>query len=144
VLLRLTWLNWSRNYSSKLCRPRKKQRAYYSGKKRKHTLKAQVVVVNQSTGQIICTAFGNGRVHDFQLFKQHRIPMLPEQLCLADKGYQGLAKLHPHRCSPTQQPAKSKLDKAERQYNQMQSDAGKFENCGRTDESAIKNLADFS
>ncbi len=50
---------------------------------------AQVVV--QATGQIVCTAFGKGRVHDFRLFKQHRLPMLPEQLCLADKGYQGLA-----------------------------------------------------
>lgn len=71
-------------------RPKKKQRAYYSGKKKQHTLKAQVVV-NQSTGQIICTAFGKGLLHDFRLFKQHRIPMLPKQLCLADKGYQGIA-----------------------------------------------------
>lgn len=45
--------------------------------------------------------------------------MLPEQLCLADKGYQGLAKLHPHRCTPTKKPAKSKLSKEERHYNQM-------------------------
>jgi hypothetical protein len=30
--------------------------------------KAQVVV-DQATGQIICTAFGKGRVHDFRLFK---------------------------------------------------------------------------
>lgn len=81
-------------------------------------LKAQVVV-DQATGQIICTAFGKGQVHDFWVFKQHRIPMLPEQLCLADKGYQGLAKLHPHSCTPTKKPAKSKLDKVERQYNQM-------------------------
>jgi hypothetical protein len=64
---------------------RRKQRAYYSSKARKHPLKAQVVV-NQATGAIIYTAFGKGRVHDFRLFKQHRIPMLPDQLCLADKG----------------------------------------------------------
>ncbi|MBD1821254.1 hypothetical protein H6F51_01810 [Cyanobacteria bacterium FACHB-DQ100] len=37
--------------------PEKNQRAYYSGKKRKHTLKAQIVV-NQAIGQIIRTAFG--------------------------------------------------------------------------------------
>ncbi len=46
---------------------KKKQRAYYSGKKKRHTLKAQVVV-NQVDGQIICTAFGKGRVHDFRAF----------------------------------------------------------------------------
>ncbi|MEP0919081.1 transposase [Leptolyngbya sp. DQ-M1] len=88
------------------------------GKKRKHTLKAQVVV-DQSTGQIICTAFSKGRVHDFRVFKQYRSPMLPEQLCLAGTGYQGLAKLHPYSCTPTKKSAKSKLDKEERHYNQM-------------------------
>lgn len=70
------------------------------GKKKRHTLKAQVMV-NQTSGQIICTAFGKGRVHDFRLFKQHRVPMLPEQLCLCDKGYQGIAKLHTSSCTPT-------------------------------------------
>lgn len=77
------------------------------------------MVVDQASGQILCTAFGKGRVHDFRLFKQHRIPMLPEQLCLADKGYQGLAKLHAHSCTPVKKPKKAKLDAEERQYNQM-------------------------
>jgi DDE superfamily endonuclease len=81
-------------------------------------LKAQVVV-NQETGQIICTAFGKGRVHDFRLFKLERLPMLPEQLCLADKGYQGIAKLHPSSCIPTKKPRKRKLDKLERQQNRL-------------------------
>ena len=52
-----------------------------------------------------------------QLFKFHRIPMKPEQLCLADKGYQGIAKLHPSSCTPTKKPPKQKLDKYERQHN---------------------------
>lgn len=94
----------------------KKQRGYYSGKKKRHTLKAQVLV-NQATGQIICTAFGKGRVHDFHLFKLHRLPMLPEQLCLADKGYQGIAKLHLCSCTATKKPRQGKLSKAERQQN---------------------------
>jgi hypothetical protein len=96
--------------------PKKKQRDYYSGKKKRHTLKAQVVV-NQTNGHIICTAFGKGQVHDFRLWKLHRIPMLPLQLCLADKGYQGIAKLHPNSCIPTKKPRKSKLDSGERQHN---------------------------
>ncbi|MDV2997795.1 MAG: hypothetical protein N4J56_007500 [Chroococcidiopsis sp. SAG 2025] len=62
----------------------KKQRAYYSGKKKRHTLKTQVVV-NQANGQIICTTFGKGRVHDFRLFKRARIPMLPKQLSVDRK-----------------------------------------------------------
>jgi hypothetical protein len=77
-----------------------------SGKQKQHTLKAQVVV-NQANGQIICSAFGNGRVHDFRLFKLHRLPLLPEQLCLAGKGYQGLAKLHSSSSTPTTKPRKA-------------------------------------
>lgn len=59
--------------------------------KKSGTLLLVQVVVNQANRQIICTAFDKGRVHDFRLFKSHRIPMLPLQLCLADRGYQGLA-----------------------------------------------------
>jgi len=81
-------------------------------------LKAQVVV-NQASGQIICTAFDKGRMHDFRLFKLHRIPLLPEQLCLADKGYQGLAKLHSSSCTPTKKTRKTKLDPCERQHNRL-------------------------
>ena len=44
--------------------------------------------------------------------------MLPEQLWLADKGYQGLAKLPPHSCTPTKKPKQVKLSAEERQYNQ--------------------------
>jgi hypothetical protein len=66
---------------------------------------------------IICTDFGKGRVHDFGLFKRHRLPLLPGQLCLADKGYQGLAKLHPNSCTPAKKPRKRPLPCAERQHN---------------------------
>ncbi len=41
-------------------RPKKKQKYFYSGKKKKHTLKSQVVVDKKSQ-QIICTAFANGK-----------------------------------------------------------------------------------
>ena len=45
--------------------------------------------------------------------------MLPEQLCLADKGYQGLAKLHANSCTPAKKPRKTKLDQSERQHNRL-------------------------
>ena len=48
-------------------RPKKKQKRYYSGKKKCHTLKTQLVI-NQETIEIICTAFGPGPCHDFNLF----------------------------------------------------------------------------
>lgn len=76
-------------------------------------------MVNQATGQIICTAFGKGRVHDFRLFKLNRLPLLPQQLCLADRGYQGLTKLYFSSCTPTKKPRKAKLDNFERQHNRL-------------------------
>lgn len=67
----------------------KKQRSFYSGKQKRHTLKAQVVV-DYLSGLIVCTAFGKGRTHDFRLFKEHRLPFGPDQMCLVDRGYQAL------------------------------------------------------
>ena len=96
----------------------KKKRAYYSGKKKYHTLKAQVVA-DQVTGQIICTAFRKGRVHDFRLFKREGVPLGPDQLCLGDKGYQGMAKVHANTCIPTKKPRKANLDASERQHNRL-------------------------
>ena len=93
----------------------KKSREHTTVKKH-HTLKSQVAV-NQATGEIICTAFGKGTIHDFRLFKLSRLPMLPEQLCLADKGYQGLGKLHPSSCLPTKKPRQGKLNQDERQHD---------------------------
>ncbi len=45
--------------------------------------------------------------------------MLPEQLCLGDKGYQGIGKLHPRSCTPTKKPRQQKLDSSERQHNRL-------------------------
>jgi len=53
------------------------------------------------------------------LFKRYRIPLQPEQLCLADKGYQGIAKLHPNSLTPIKKPRKAKLGRAERQSNRL-------------------------
>lgn len=66
-------------------------------------------MVNQVTKQIICTAHGKGRVHDFSLFKSSGVQLQPEIMCLADKGYQGLAKLHPNSCTPNKKPRGASL-----------------------------------
>ena len=47
-------------------RPQKKQRRYYSGKKKKHTLKLQIFA-DTKTLDIICIAVSRGKTHDFNL-----------------------------------------------------------------------------
>lgn len=69
------------------------------------------------TGQIVCTAIDTGRTHDFKLLKRSRIPFVSSQLCLADRGYQGLAKRHAGACTPTKKPRKQPLPDAEKQHN---------------------------
>jgi hypothetical protein len=66
-------------------RPQKRQRRYYSGKKKRHTLKAQLVV-DQTSGKIIWKAYGIGRIHDFRLLKNTKVRFHTSQLCLADKA----------------------------------------------------------
>lgn len=79
-------------------------------------MKSQLLIEFE-TGQIICTAVGTGRMHDFKLFKRSRIPFVSSQLCLADRGYQGFGKQHPGAYTPTKKPRKQALPKAEKQHN---------------------------
>lgn len=74
-------------------------------------------MVEQATGQILCTAYGKGRVHDFRLFKLSAVSFGRRALCLADKGYQGIAKLHVNSCTPAKKPRKAKLSGPERHHN---------------------------
>ena len=55
-------------------RPQKKQKKYYSGKQKYHTIKSEVLA-NKKSAKIICTAFSEGKTHDFSLFKKSKIGM---------------------------------------------------------------------
>ena len=55
-------------------RPPKKQKKYYSDQPKYHTIKSQVLA-NTKSAEIICTAFSNGKTHDFSLFKKSKLGM---------------------------------------------------------------------
>ena len=63
-------------------------------------------MVNLRTMEIIATAFGNGSMHDFRLFKENYAGIAQDILCLADTGYLGIDKFHANSQIPTK---KSKL-----------------------------------
>ena len=52
-------------------RPVKKQRLHYSGKKKRHTTKTQVV--QDGKGHILRVNFSQGRVHDKKLYNQSKL-----------------------------------------------------------------------
>ncbi|MEG4444483.1 transposase family protein [Microcoleus sp. AT9_B5] len=83
-------------------RPKKKQKKYYSGKQKYHTIKSQVLANTKSTE--ICTAFSNGKTHDFSLFKKTKIGMNKELELLGDKCYQGITKIHTNSRTPSKKP----------------------------------------
>ncbi len=83
----------------------KKQKHSYSGKKKRHTQKAQIIA-DPKTGRILATAFSRGKTHDFKMFVQSRLAIVPQTQCLADSGYLGLKKCHANSRLPDK---KSKL-----------------------------------
>ena len=99
-------------------RPQKKQKKYYSGKQKYHTIKSQVLA-NQKTAEIICTAFSNGKTHDFSLFKKSKLGMNKELELLGDKGYQGIKKIHSNSRTPLKKTKNKKLSQAEKLFNRQ-------------------------
>lgn len=97
-------------------RPKRKQRWFYSGKKKQHTLKCQVIL-DPDNGEIICTFFGKGRRHDFALFKASGIAFHPETASLQDSGYQGIAAYHANSFIPKKKPKDGELSDLEKAYN---------------------------
>lgn len=99
-------------------RPKRKQQEFYSGKKKRHTLKSQLII-NQETGEIICTFFGKGRCHDFALFKASGIHFHPETQGLYDSGYQGINQYHSNSYTPKKKPKKGELSILQKDYNRL-------------------------
>ncbi len=95
---------------------KKKQRNYYSGKKKRHTLKTQVVV-NKLTAEIVCICNSPGKMHDFRLFKESGAHVNPEATIAADSGYQGLQKLHLNTELPKKRSKKNPLSKMDKKKN---------------------------
>lgn len=75
------------------------------------------MIVDQKDGRIICTAFGKGRQHDFNLFKKSKIHLAPSLLLLADLGYLGIQKLLKNSVLPIKSTKLKPLAKSEKQEN---------------------------
>jgi DDE superfamily endonuclease/Helix-turn-helix of DDE superfamily endonuclease len=97
-------------------RPTHRQRRFYSGKKKQHTLKTQVLI-DRYTGQVICLYFGKGRQHDFKLFQSSGVRLHPDTQSLQDKGYQGIQNLHDNSRLPIKKPKGGKLNRQQKAQN---------------------------
>ncbi|WP_339043802.1 transposase family protein [Cardinium endosymbiont of Tipula unca] len=98
-------------------RPKQGQEAYYSGKKKQHTVKKEIRIDQDGTIVHVSATYP-GRVHDFAIFKQEPPP--PSDVPIwADAGYQGIEKLHKSACTPYKSSKKHPLCAEKKTYNQV-------------------------
>jgi hypothetical protein len=75
-------------------------------------------VVDKKTKQVICTAFSNGKRHDFRLFKESKTRVHNEVKVITDTGYQGIQKLHRNSELPKKKTKKTPLTQEDKKKNQ--------------------------
>ncbi len=102
-------------------RPRRRQRAYYSGTKKAHTLKSQVGV-DEASGRVVDVSDSvPGPWADIKLLKKSRLlNRLPEGVGgIGDLAYVGIADLHPGGlgASPRRKPRGQDRPPEDRAYN---------------------------
>ena len=96
-------------------RPKRGQGKYFSGKKKRHTVKVEIQITVD--GEIKHVSKPRpGTVHDFALHKEQ--PPIPGDVRLfVDSGYQGIDKIHKEVDFPYKKPKNGELDKEEKEYN---------------------------
>ena len=94
------------------------QKEYYSGKKKKHTIKIQIII-DEKTNKIISIAFEKGSVHDFNLFKESTKEIDKAAAFLGDGGYQGLDKLFKNSITPKKKSKNHPLSVEDKDNNHL-------------------------
>jgi len=89
-------------------RPKTRQKKNYSGKKKQHTIKVQLVVEPLSS-TILDVKVDKGSVHDFTIFKNSRLDIANEIEVCVDLGYQGIDKYVKNISIPDKKPRKGIL-----------------------------------
>ena len=105
-------------------RPKNKRRrkSYYSGKKKKHTIKTQYMVNGEGT-ILHKTGHDRGRIHDYEIFK-NKHPITPLQVeNVLYLGYMGVKNDFPTVKSvlPFRKKRKSELSNEEKRHNRKHS-----------------------
>ena len=94
------------------------QKEYYSGKKKKHTIKIQLIM-NEKNKKIVSVCFDKGSVHDFSIFK-NTTKELPDTLkFLADSGYQGILDYFKNSMTPKKKSKNNPLTDEDKELNTL-------------------------
>ena len=99
--------------------PSKNQKEYYSGKKKQHTVKNQIIIIGKIK-KIINIFHAKGTVHDYQMLKNSNVIEILEKRkikSLFDSGYQGIQKLLTNAVIPYKNSKYHKLSDEEKEFN---------------------------
>ena len=91
---------------------------YYSGKKKKHTIKIQLIV-DEKTKEIVSIAFDAGSIHDFLLFKNTTKNLNKLISFLADSGYQGITNIFKNSMIPKKKSKYNPLNDQDKELNKL-------------------------
>jgi hypothetical protein len=108
-------------FEQRIQRPSRQQRAYYSGKKKAHTLKSQVAV-DEETGRVVDVADSRpGRWADLKVLRRSKLKRrLPAGVgALGDLAYVGIAAWHPEGlgATPRRKPRGQPRPEEDRRFN---------------------------
>jgi transposase len=98
-------------------RPSKKQNYYFSGKKRRHTLKTEVRMTSDGRITNISKSY-KGKSHDFKIHKEAD-PIPIGTRVYADSGYQGINKRTKNARIPIKKSKKKPLSYWQKVYNKI-------------------------
>jgi hypothetical protein len=107
------------SFEQRTQRPKRRQRAYYSGKKKAHTLKSQVAVDEDSGRFVDASDSVPGRWADIKLLRRSRVlERLPPGVgALGDSGYTGIRELHASGACPRRKPRGQPRPPGDVRYN---------------------------
>lgn len=96
-------------------RPKRKQKKSYSGKKKRHTIKTEIVIDKE--GKIYNVSKSHkGRAHDFRIRKQEK-PLPKNSKKHGDSGYQGWQKLQSNVAIPFKRRKNQELTPEQKRHN---------------------------
>lgn len=75
------------------------------------------LLINQISLEVISTAIGKGKQHDFRIYKNSKIKAISRIEVIGDKGYQGINRYHANSKIPHKRPRKGELSSLQKQEN---------------------------
>ena len=97
-------------------RPKKNQKDYYSGKKKRHTIKVQLIVCS-ITLQILSVLCCKGSKHDIKLLKESGLKIRDDIVKYLDLGYVGIHKTYANTVIPHKKPKNKELTNEQKKFN---------------------------